>query len=77
MKRPVNLVIVVGDRQVRCDNGDDRSLLVQAKAIAEDPRRARGCSIARLTQIKDACQRYSLGKLQRLVKQAMDQAAGS
>lgn len=74
MDRPPNLVIVIGERRVQCENGEDRNLLVAAKSIAEEPHLARNTPLTRLALIKEACQKYSLGKLQRLVKQAMEGA---
>jgi hypothetical protein len=67
-----NLLVAIGPRRIRCENGDDRSLLVQAKAIADKPQVAQDVSVGRLMLVKDACQKYSLGKLQRIVKRAID-----
>lgn len=72
MDRSQNLVVAFGSRRIQCENGDDRSLLVQAKAIADRPQIAQDVSIGRLMLVKDACEKYSLGKLQRIVKQAID-----
>lgn len=62
----------VGERIVACRSSEDRSLLHGAQAIAEDPTAAEHMTIGRLDLIKDACQFYSLGKHQRLVKMAID-----
>lgn len=64
--------IQIAGRNVRCDSMEDRGLLVAAKAITEDPTTASGIQLERLYVIRDACQRYSVGKAQRLVKLAID-----
>jgi len=64
----------VGDRIIPCRSIEDRRLLQEAGAIAADPTAADLMSIGRLHLIKDACQLYSLGKHQRLVKMAIDQS---
>lgn len=48
-------------------------LLEEAKIFEENPSRVGYLTIGRLHLIKNACQRYSLGKHQRLVHQAIEQ----
>lgn len=62
----------VGERIVACRSLEDRNLVYAANAIAEDPTAAEHMTIGRLHLIKDACQLYSHGKHQRLVKMAID-----
>jgi hypothetical protein len=64
--------IQIAGRNIRCASADDRNLLVQANNISKDPTAAIGISLDRLYVIRDACQRYSVGKAQRLVKMAID-----
>ncbi len=64
--------ILIAGRTIRCDSVEDRALLGQAKTITEDPSAAVGIKLDRLYLIRDACQRYSVGKAQRLVKMAID-----
>ncbi len=64
--------IRLAGRNIRCDSTDDRELLAQAKAISENSTAANGVGLARLYAIRDACQRYSVGKAQRPVKMAID-----
>jgi len=49
-------------------------LLRDAKTIADRPASAPEFSLGRLQLMKDACERYSLGTVQRLVKQQVDRA---
>ncbi|MBL9161673.1 MAG: hypothetical protein JNL18_02905 [Planctomycetaceae bacterium] len=64
--------IQIAGRNIRCDSEEDRALLSAAKAITEDPSTAGGIKLDRLYVLRDACQRYSVGKAQRLVKMAID-----
>ncbi len=64
--------IIIDGRTIDCSTGEVRRLLLEAKAIGDDPSVADKHSIGRLMLIKDTCQLHSLGKLQRLVKQAID-----
>ena len=69
--------IIIDGRAVACSTAEVRRLLLEAKAIGEDPTAAQHISIGRLMLIKDACQRHSLGKHQRLVKMAIDRLNAS
>lgn len=62
----------VDGRTIACRSLEDRNLVYEANAIAEDPTAANHMTIGRLHLIRDACQIYSLGKHQRLVKMAID-----
>lgn len=62
----------VGERIIACRSSEDRNLLHDAQAIVDDPKAAELMTFGRLHLIKDACQLYSLGKHQRLVKMAID-----
>ncbi len=64
--------IRIGGYSIVCDSDEERQLLLDANRIADDESAAMYFSIGRLMLIKDACQLHSLGKLQRLVKQAID-----
>ena len=64
--------IIIDGRTIECSTGEVRRLLLEAKAIGDDPSVADKHSIGRLMLIKDACQLHSLGKQQRLVKRAID-----
>jgi hypothetical protein len=63
--------IKITGRRIFCDSAEDCDLLTQARSIADEPAVADGLSVGRLHLIKDACQRYSLGKYQRLVNNAI------
>jgi hypothetical protein len=63
--------IQIAGRTIRCNSVEDRALLLQAKSIESDPAAADAMGIGRLHSIKDACQRYSAGKAQRLVNLAI------
>lgn len=64
--------IQITGRNVVCGTPDDRLLLVHAKSFCERAQVSEHFSDAKLQQIKLACQRYSLGKAQRIVKLALD-----
>lgn len=64
--------IEINHQIVKCDTEEDRQLLRDAKAIADDPSSAKPMGLDRLHLIKDACQRYSIGTLQRSVKREID-----
>ena len=72
MNKPPLRAILINHNVVVCDSDEDRQMLQDAKSIADDPSAASNLTIGRLHLIKDACQRYSLGSLQRLVKMAID-----
>jgi hypothetical protein len=63
--------IIVAGRPVVCESVEDRQLLQEAKLVEVSPADVLDFSVGRLHLIKDACQRYSLGKHQRLVSQAI------
>ncbi len=63
--------IIIDGRTIECSTAEVRRLLLEAKAIGDDPSVADKLSIGRLMLIKDACQLHSLGKHQRLVKMAI------
>ena len=71
-QNPDPLQIQITGRNVVCETPDDRLLLVHAKSICARPEVGEHFSDAKLQQIKLACQRYSLGKAQRIVKLALD-----
>jgi len=64
--------IIIDGRAIECSTAEVRRLLLEAKAIGDDPSVADKHSIGRLMLIKDACQLHSLGKHQRLLKMAID-----
>ena len=64
--------IIIDGRTIECSSAEVRQLLLDAKAIGDDPSVADKLSIGRLMLIKDACQLHSLGRHQRLVKKAID-----
>jgi hypothetical protein len=66
--------ILLSGRSILCESGEDRTLLMEAKVLADTPASAVDFTIGRLHQVKDACQRYSLGAAQRVVKRAIDNA---
>jgi hypothetical protein len=66
--------IKITGRRIFCDSADDCELLTQARSIGDAPAVADGLSVGRLHLIKDACQRYSLGKHQRLVNKAIQRS---
>ena len=74
MTDPPRFPIPINHQIVKCESEEDRQLLRGAKAIVDDPSVAAQIEIGRLHLIKDACQRYSLGAVQRLVKRAIDRA---
>ena len=66
--------ISLGDRSIVCESAEDLKLLKEALALETDPKSVLQHSIGRLHLIKEACQRYSLGKYQRLASQAINRA---
>ncbi len=66
--------IKLSSRLIHCLTEEDRLLLRDADAISRDLDEAKKLSKGRLTLIRDACQRYSLGMLQRVIKQQVDKA---
>jgi hypothetical protein len=67
--------IYLAGRNIVCESAEDLKLLREAQALEIDPATVLQHSIGRLHLIKEACQRYSLGKYQRLASQAIDRAA--
>ena len=67
-------LIQLGDRKITCDSAEDLILLKEAKILEDEPARAPEFTIGRLHLIKEACQRYSLGKHQRLTNLAINRA---
>jgi hypothetical protein len=65
------VLIHLGDRKITCESTEDLILLKEAKILESDPARVLEFTIGRLHLIKEACQRYSLGKYQRLVNLAI------
>lgn len=66
------LLIRMGDRKVICDTAEDLQMLKDALKLEAHPEREPNFSSERLLLIKGACQRYSLGKHQRLATQAIE-----
>jgi hypothetical protein len=66
--------ILLSGRSIFCESSEDRTLLMEAKALSETPASALDFTVGRLQLIKDACQHYSLGAAQRVVKRAIDNA---
>jgi hypothetical protein len=66
--------IRIAGRNIRCDSAEDCQLLQEAKTFEICPADATSFSVGRLHLIRDACQRYSLGKHQRLANLAMELA---
>ena len=75
-QKPDPLQIQITGRNIVCESADDRLLLVHAKSICENPAVGVHFSDAKLQQIKNACERYSLGRAQRVVKLALDRKRG-
>ena len=69
--------IMIDGRTIECSTDEVRRLLLEAKAIGDDPSVADKLSIGRLMLIKDTCQPHSLGKHQRLVKMGIDRLNAS
>lgn len=65
-------IILISGRKVICDSEMDLVLLKEANIIEEFPERVLYLTVGRLQRINDACQRYSLAKHQRLVREAID-----
>lgn len=65
-------IVQIGGRQVVCESDQDLVLLKEAKIVEEFPERILYLTVGRLQLINDACQRYSLAKHQRLVRNAID-----
>lgn len=66
--------IRIAGRSILCESAEDRELLHDAKTIEICPADAVGFSVGRLHLIREACQRYSLGKHQRLANLAIQRA---
>jgi hypothetical protein len=64
--------IRIEGRTIECSTSEVRSLLLAAKTIGEDETACRDISIGQLMMIKDACQMYSLGRLQRVIYRAIE-----
>ena len=69
--------IRIEGRTIECSTAEVRNLLLAAYKIGKDETSSRDVSIGRLIMIKDACQIYSLGRLQRLVNKAIQQHSPS
>ena len=65
--------LIIDGSTIECSSAEVRQLLLEAKAIGDDPSAGQHFSIGRLMLIKDACQLHSLGKHQRLIKMAIDE----
>ncbi|WP_428304835.1 hypothetical protein [Lacipirellula sp.] len=72
-KYPPRQIFLAG-RNIVCESAEDLKLLKEAQALEIDPATVLQLSIGRLHLIKDVCQRYSLGKYQRLASQAIARA---
>lgn len=68
------LQIFLAGRNIICNSAEDRELLSDAKALEISPADAVNLTVGRLYLIRDACQRYSLGKRQRLTNRAIERA---
>ncbi|WP_428305028.1 hypothetical protein [Lacipirellula sp.] len=64
--------IRIEGRTIECSTVEVRNLLLAAKTIGEDATACRDISIGRLMMIKDACQMYSLGRLQRVIYRVIE-----
>lgn len=64
--------IPITGRSICCDTAEDRQLLAHAKAVIVDPKSADRLPLERLHLIRNACQRYALGKAQWAMKMAID-----
>ncbi len=67
-------LILLAGRKVNCDSAEDLILLKEAKILEKHPASVLNFSVGRLQLIREACQRYSLGKYQRLVNLAIERA---
>jgi hypothetical protein len=66
--------ILVCNTVVKCESEEDRRLLADAKLIVERQVTNTWFATDRLESIRDACERYSIWKYQRLVKAAIDRS---
>ena len=64
--------IRIEGRTIECSTAEVRSLLLAAKTIGEDETACGDIPTSRLKIIKDACQMYSLGRLQRLIHRVIE-----
>lgn len=64
-------LLYIAGRRIWCESDEDRDLLAQAVQLEKNPESVLKLSIGRLQLMKDACQRYSLGKYQRLINMAI------
>ena len=65
-------LLYIAGRKTWCESEDDFDLLTQAVEIEKNPESVLKLTTGRLHLMKDACQRYSLGKYQRLVNLAIE-----
>jgi hypothetical protein len=66
--------ILVCNTVVKCESEEDRRLLRDAKLIVERQVTNTWFATDRLESIRDACERYSIWKYQRLMKAAIDRS---
>lgn len=71
-REPEPLQIHVHGISVRCETPEDRRLLADANTIIEKPSLVQKYSADRLRDIKNVCQKYSLGRAQRLIHLAIE-----
>ena len=64
--------IFLAGQTITCESVEDLALLNEAQTLEIDPASVLNLSVGRLLLIKAACQKYSLGKYQRLAHQALD-----
>ena len=64
--------IFLAGQIIMCESTEDLALLKEAQTLEIDPLSVLNLSVGRLHLIDAACQKYSLGKYQRLASQALD-----
>jgi hypothetical protein len=67
-------LIHLAGRIVYCDSAEDLILLKEARILEKHPASILNFTVGRLQLIREACQRYSLEKHQRLVNLAIERA---
>jgi hypothetical protein len=67
-------LIHLAGKIVYCDSAEDLILLKEAKILEKHPASVLNFTVGRLQLIREACQRYSLGKHQRLMTLAIERA---
>ena len=65
-------LLYIAGRKIWCESEEDWDLLTQAVRLEKDPESVLKLTAGRLQLMKDACQRYSLGKYQRVVRMAIE-----